>query len=191
LAQRGIVQVPGDDNESGQSEKYQATPPEIFQQIMEALQLIPKGFLFFDMGCGKGRVLLLASAYPFQRIFGVELQSELATMARQNICGGRFVGKQCDQIEVIECNAAEFVFPDQNAVVYFYNPFKEETMRRVIENVRRSALVTKQRYILYLNPVLAASVLEEPGQFALVASKPRFAIYKMLFPEEDLQNSGR
>ena len=47
------------------------------------MQVTPKinlqEFAFIDIGSGKGRALLLASQYPFQRILGIELLAELAS----------------------------------------------------------------------------------------------------------------
>src|SRR5579875_4169673 len=41
--------------------------------------------VFLDVGAGKGRAMLLASQYPFLRVEGIELNSELATVAKANL----------------------------------------------------------------------------------------------------------
>jgi len=85
---------------------YFATEPWLFQQIMDALARSiqqsavsiqssassePKAcdrlrdFTFVDLGSGKGRVLLMASHYPFKRIIGVEFIPELHQVAQENI----------------------------------------------------------------------------------------------------------
>src|SRR3984893_17150988 len=47
---------------------YFATEPWLFEQIMLAIPVGFSQFTFIDLGSGKGRVLLMASSYPFQRI---------------------------------------------------------------------------------------------------------------------------
>jgi len=64
---------------------YFATEPWLFRQIMQALPVDFSQFTFVDLGCGKGRVLLMASDYPFQGIIGVEFMPELVSAAQKNI----------------------------------------------------------------------------------------------------------
>src|SRR6478752_3089102 len=66
---------------------YFATEPWLFEQIMQALPIDVSQFTFVDLGCGKGRVLLMASDYPFKRIIGVEFMPELHRAAQKNIVG--------------------------------------------------------------------------------------------------------
>jgi predicted RNA methylase len=42
-------------------------------------------FSFVDFGSGKGRVLLVASHYPFREVVGVEFSPELQKIAEGNI----------------------------------------------------------------------------------------------------------
>jgi histone methylation protein DOT1 len=64
---------------------YFATEPWLFQQMMQALPIDFTQFTFVDLGSGKGRVLLMASDYPFKRIIGVEFMPELHRVAQENI----------------------------------------------------------------------------------------------------------
>src|SRR5579864_7137056 len=93
---------------------YFATEPWLFEQIIQALALsIQKSavsqsvdstlrdFTFIDLGSGKGRVLLMASDYPFKRIIGVEFMLELHRVAQKNIAGYSSDRQQCRQIETI------------------------------------------------------------------------------------------
>src|SRR6476646_1262783 len=75
---------------------YFATEPWLFQQIIQAIALSIQqsalsqsvgDFTFIDLGCGKGRVLLMASDYPFQKIVGVEFMPDLVGAAQKNIAG--------------------------------------------------------------------------------------------------------
>ena len=57
--------------------QYQPLNLRCFHEILQSLPVPVKDFTFIDLGSGKGRTLLLASDYPFRRIIGVELLSEL------------------------------------------------------------------------------------------------------------------
>ena len=118
--------------------RYQAVRPEHFRQIMESLKINYEGFVFFDLGSGKGRALLLASEYPFKRIIGVELSSQLHEIALENIARYQSPARKCAQIESVCMNAAAYQLPAEDSVVYLHNPFYEEVMVKVLENIRRS-----------------------------------------------------
>ena len=52
---------------------------------MARLDVDHSEFTFVDYGLGKGRVLMLATEYPFKRIVGVEFSESLDRTARQNL----------------------------------------------------------------------------------------------------------
>lgn len=185
----GIVPVPKDSSENlSLSEKYEATPPRLFDEVMNTLGRDIAGFVFLDVGCGKGRVLLMASQHPFQRIVGVELMPDLAAAAERNLEQARFIARRCNNLTVVCSNAAEFTFPDQNAVIFFFNPFKEAIMRRVLDNIRSSVVATTERYILYLEPRLSQT-LDACPFLELLAKKERYCIYRLV-PSRFGQRNG-
>ena len=79
----------------------------------------------------------------------------------------------------MECvNAAEFQFPREPVICYFYNPFQEVVLRKVLENMRRSlAAAPREIYILYLNPVHRC-LLDDSGFLTPVKRTPWYSIHK-------------
>jgi hypothetical protein len=61
---------------------------------------------------------------------------------------------------VIHADATEFSFPDGELVVYLFNPFTEEVMRKVVTNLQNSP--AKKLYVIYTNPV-CAGVFDSSG----------------------------
>src|SRR3954453_20019425 len=71
---------------------YYATAPSLFRGAMELWRGTLPGtgytledYTLVDIGCGKGRVLMLATEYAFREIAGVELNPALARLARRNV----------------------------------------------------------------------------------------------------------
>src|SRR5437868_1829259 len=129
---------------------YFATEPWLFEQIMQALPIDFSQFTFIDLGSGKGRVLLMASDYPFQRIIGVEFMPELHRAAQKNISSYSNDRQRCRQIETLCMDARGFEFPSGPLVVYLFNPFSESTFAQVLESLRRSVeQVPRPVYIAY------------------------------------------
>jgi SAM-dependent methyltransferase len=95
-------------------------------------------YTFIDMGSGKGRMLFVAAEYPFRKVIGVEFSNDLHEEAVANIKRYKYPGQRCADIESVHADAAEFEFPDENLVIYMFNPFGPEVMGRMLANLERS-----------------------------------------------------
>jgi predicted RNA methylase len=104
--------------------------------------------VFVDLGCGKGRVLIQAAAYPFARIIGVELDPDLAALARRNVTN------RASHIAIESADVTTWAVPDDVTHVYLYNPFHgavmDAALRRLRESLERSP---RELHIGYFNPV--------------------------------------
>jgi hypothetical protein len=157
---------------------YFATEPWLFEKIMQAIPVDFSRFTFIDLGCGKGRVLLMASDYPFQKIVGVELMQELHRAAQKNIGSYSNDRQQCRQIEAICTDARDFQFPTEPLVVYLFNPFSEATFARVLENLRRSGEQSPRPvYIAYRFTEFENLLAQEPW-LEKIAATEQWAVYK-------------
>lgn len=160
--------------------RYQPTSPEMFNQILEAYPLPYEECIFIDCGSGKGRVLLLASELPFRRIIGVEFASDLTEIARINIQGYRSPTQECGHLETVCVDATVFPFPEEPTILYMYNPFAGEVMKKFIQHVENSLNQHPRTfYVLYRNPK-CASLWDESKYFRKVSATDNFMIYKTL-----------
>lgn len=83
-------------------------------------------FVFIDIGTGTGRNLLLASEYSFKEIIGVEISPFLCRLSEDNIKKYNAVARRHMNISVQCVDALEFKFPNENMVLYFWEPFQEK-----------------------------------------------------------------
>ncbi len=148
---------------------YGPTPMTLFADIVLNLSINDKEFVFLDYGSGKGRTLLLASNYRFQKIIGIELAPRINETACKNIdiyC--KQVGRDSSEIVSICANATDFPLPTENLVIYFYNPFDEVIMRQVLSNIEKSFVeAPRMMYIVYVNPI-HRKLVEDSGSFELL-----------------------
>jgi SAM-dependent methyltransferase len=145
-------------------EGYQASDPDDFRRLIEALPIRYEDFVFVDYGSGKGRALLLASEFPFSRIVGVEFSAMLNDIARTNIARFSESRGHSAPIEVVTADAVDYELPPEPLVLYFYNPFAEAVLLRVLERVRASVGSTQRgAYIVFSGPVPTSSVLHGAG----------------------------
>lgn len=80
---------------------YSPTPSDAVPRIIGDLPIRHEDFVFVDLGSGKGRVLLLASEFPFKKVIGVEFSPELHAIAEQNIRSYRSESQKCRAVECI------------------------------------------------------------------------------------------
>jgi SAM-dependent methyltransferase len=117
---------------------YAGVPPSGFRAAMALWQSLGlryriEEYTFVDLGCGKGRAALLASALGFREVVGVELNAGLAEIATANAAIWIAAGMARSPIR-IECrDATEGEWPPGPCVVYLYNPFVKTVMQIVVE----------------------------------------------------------
>ena len=157
---------------------YQATEPALFQEILAALRIDFAEFVFVDLGSGKGRTLLMASEYPFQKIMGVERLPGLNQIAQENLRKYSSPNQKCHTLESICGDAREFDFPAEPIVLYLFNPVPESGLARVIGNLERSLTANPRRtFVLYHNPE-HEEILARSPKLRRACGTHQYAIYE-------------
>jgi SAM-dependent methyltransferase len=145
---------------------YEPTSTGLFKYIMKmTLTRIEniRDFVFIDFGSGKGRTILQASNYFFRRIIGVEFSPLLHQIARKNIAAYKNRKQKCFDIESVCMDVCDYQVPSEDIVCYFYDPFQENVMAKVLENIRKSSTNKSRKVvIIYFNP-LVSRVIESNG----------------------------
>jgi SAM-dependent methyltransferase len=134
---------------------YQPTEPALFHDMLASLKIDYRNFAFLDLGSGKGRVLLLASDYPFRRIVGIELLPSLHGVAQENLRNYKSDKQRCFILESVCGDARKFAFPMEPTVLYLFNPLPASGLSVVIANIEQSLRKhPREFYLLYHNPIL-------------------------------------
>jgi SAM-dependent methyltransferase len=113
---------------------YAGVPPSTLRPALAALPIKHQEFTFIDIGCGKGRALLVAAEFPFRRIVGVELAVEMAQVARANVALNPAWN---ERISICNEDALSFELPDGPVVLFLYHPFTTMLLRRFLAKIER------------------------------------------------------
>lgn len=156
---------------------YWGTAPSGFHGVLHAWQQTLAGtphtirdYTFLDVGCGKGRVLMLASDAPFQRIIGVELSPALTAIAEANLTTWNAVPHACGNVEVLHMDALAAPIPESPVVLYIYNSFNLYVMLPLLERLQALAVGrTAPIDPIYAKPQQAALMEGTPGIALLTA----------------------
>lgn len=134
---------------------YGAMSPKHFKQIMHHLNVNFNEFQFIDFGSGKGRALLMASDYGFNKIIGIEFAEELHHIANNNVSVYERYTKKPTKIENIFEDATNYIIPDWQLIIFFNSPFTGNVMKQVLENISSSLIMYHRKiYLIFygLNP---------------------------------------
>lgn len=113
--------------------RYQACSPDECRWAIESSKINTRDFWFVDVGCGKGRALIVASFYDFPKLIGVEYSGRLCRQARTNLTR---CGVEPSRYEIVSTDATTYDFPNGNLFVFLNNPFDALTIRVVLERLR-------------------------------------------------------
>ena len=161
---------------------YYATAPSLFHGVIAhwSATLARAGFTLndyalFDIGCGKGRVVLLASEYPFRQIVGVELNPSLAQTARKNLNIWQRAPRASRNVHVVTGDVLSVPIPDGPVVIYFFNSFERELLQMLLNRLLEiSATRSDPIDLLYVHPEYAGLVSQTPRMELLADEKIPF-----------------
>jgi SAM-dependent methyltransferase len=140
---------------------YQASDVTLVEWAIASCGVPFERTTFVDVGCGKGRVLILASRKPFKKIVGFDYSLDLLNSCRKNL---KHLGLE-ERCETDLGDAASFVFPEGELMLFLYNPFDSPLFEAVLERIRA---IKDSVTIAYLGPErnsLECSWLREIGRF--------------------------
>lgn len=134
------------------NEVYRPTWDWCFKAALSSIAIDYSRFKFVDIGSGKGKLLLLASDQPFQKIIGIELAPGLHNIAVRNAAVYRSLRQRCHAIEAHLADATTFELPPGPLVCMTVNAFDQETMRTVLHNIEMHCDEgDREVYLIYVN----------------------------------------
>ncbi len=159
---------------------YQAVGEESVREMMNSVPLEHEKFTFVDFGSGKGRACLLASEFPFEQIIGVELSESLHQVACDNV--EKFTPpwpQRCNHITPVQADATTYALPEKPLVIFMYNPFLADIMRKVVAHIVRDLEAKPREAYLFYNRPNHANVLEEFDAISLLDEREYWKAYRI------------
>ncbi|MCB1783897.1 MAG: class I SAM-dependent methyltransferase [Alphaproteobacteria bacterium] len=133
--------------------RYRASlTSEVLQAFQKIAGLMPQAS-FFDMGCGKGKVLCLAAKTGlFSHITGIDYYPVFLKTAEQNLKNLKQTG-----VSLVEADMTKFDDFAPDSIIYMYNPADLVVIDKVRENLEK----TCRRAIVIYNKPLHAEVFKD------------------------------
>lgn len=122
----------------------------VFKKIVS----LPCEKSFFDIGCGKGQMLLMAAMSGISKIGGIEFCEEIAEIAKRNI---GLLGIEAD---IIVGDAIAFDDYDNYSIFFMYNPFSAQGVEKVSSKLLESQKrLSRPMFLIYGNPFYHREVI--------------------------------
>lgn len=120
-------------NEDSNHRAYEPTPYDVLDLIIEE-GIISQSDRVVDMGCGKGRVGFYLSRMINCHVTGIEYDEVIYNKAVENLSNI----KVPVDVEFINIDAEKYGVKDDDTVFYFFNPFSDKILAKVLSNIEES-----------------------------------------------------
>lgn len=154
------VEIPSGNRYHGV--RYEAVNRSAFRAAMDEVRIPFEDFTFVDLGAGKGFAMILAAAYGFRKLIGVEFAPSLAAEARRNMERVKARDHSLPEWEIIQLDVTHLHLPAGNLLFFMCNPFDDVVLRNTFDNIVKQATPTRQVIVVYVN-ALHRHVLAELG----------------------------
>lgn len=151
----------------GKAILYLPSPARVTRWMLRNAGIDHAQYSFVDLGCGKGRVLLVASEFEFERIVGVDISAELCQIARRNVAAFDAPAQRCRDIRVENIDATQLDFPPGNLLLHLYHPFSPELTYRILERLGEQ-LAQQPRQVVVAYLLYTSAVSEVEAMFARI-----------------------
>ena len=181
----GLTLCRPDGTEAHEALPCAPVPSKTLHWAIAATRIDATRYHFVDIGSGWGHAVLLASAYPFRCVTGVEFARELYERACANLAWAREQNLlKADQVEFRYESALETALPDGPTLFFLFHPFGEPVMRAFLDRIERSVRENPRAItLIYVNPA-DHHLFERPGIVEVPLRGRAAWLLKLLSPFE-------
>ncbi|MEI7447617.1 MAG: class I SAM-dependent methyltransferase [Burkholderiales bacterium] len=132
---------------------YVGSAPGIVRHAFGLLPRPPGELSLVDLGCGSGRVLMLAAEAGFKEVIGWEIAQELIDAGLANLERFRQVTGNTTPVRIERVDATRAPLPDGPCVLHFFSPpYRDPVLQACLENAHRSYLARpRDLFVILVN----------------------------------------
>ena len=157
---------------------YMPSHPKFLDSIIRNLGIDYARYVFVDLGSGKGRVMLVASEFPFARVQGVEFSRSLHEIAARNVERYSSRTQRCKTVEPIHGDAMQYQFPRSPTVIFMFNPFRPAVLVPVLRNLEASIAENPRDVLLLYTAPYYGDLVESETRLRLVREERYHNLYR-------------
>jgi SAM-dependent methyltransferase len=138
--------------ETGKASRYEAVNYYLLEKLFENFRKLSSLTSIVDLGCGKGRVLVVSAYYEFNDITGIDFAAELCREAETNMekINRKFPGLRWN---IINTSVEDYEIKSHDSVFFMFNPFTDEIIRIFLTKLESSCRQhPRTTYFIYASP---------------------------------------
>jgi hypothetical protein len=158
--------------------RYEAVSFYMLEQLFAAFRKISAQTSIIDLGCGKGRMMMVAPHFGFTDIAGIDFAKELCEQAIINMKNKE---KQFPAIKwkVIHQNAEDYDIGPDDCVFFMFNPFDEPVLKIFLRKLDISCdQFPRTTYFIYASPQHQKLLLD--NGYAIVYQKQKMYLKSII-----------
>ena len=150
-----------DEVDLHQSSAYEAVNYFLLEDLLDNFRQRSGDRVITDLGCGKGRVLIVAAHFGFRHIKGIDVARKLCQHAEENVAKWRDRFPEVTWT-IIHANVMRYKLEPEESVFFMFNPFKKNTVQSFMDHLRQSTTShPRDTWIIYASPQHADVFLSE------------------------------
>jgi len=126
---------------------------------------IPTNSILVDFGCGKGRVLMIASEFGFKKVKGVDFSSDLCKIAINNCNKYKEKNGNNTEYQIFESDVVEYNIKGDENFFYLYNPFDDKVLDQVLNNIILSITENPRRVWIIYREAIYHNLIQDKNEF--------------------------
>jgi SAM-dependent methyltransferase len=166
------------DGDVKKASRYEAVSFHMLEHLFTAFRKFSGNTSIVDLGCGKGRVMMVAAHFGFTHMTGIDFAKEVCEEAKANMAEKE---KQFPDISwrVINGNVENYEITPDDSVFFMFNPFDYSVLKNFLRKLDISCDEFPRRiYFLYASPQHDRLLLN--NGFAIVYQKQKMHLKSII-----------
>ncbi|HET9826073.1 MAG TPA: class I SAM-dependent methyltransferase [Chitinophagaceae bacterium] len=158
--------------------RYEAVSFYMLEHLFRAFRKISDKSSIIDLGCGKGRMMMVAAHFGFKRITGIDFAKEVCEQAKLNM---RKKENQFPGIiwNVINQNVDNYEIEPNDCVFFMFNPFSYSVLKNFLRKLDVSCdEFPRTIYVLYASPQYEKLLLDRG--YAIIYQKKKMYLKSII-----------
>jgi predicted RNA methylase len=170
------------DGDIKKASRYEAVSFYMLEQLFAAFRKISDQTAIIDLGCGKGRMMMVAPHFGFTEITGIDFAKEVCDQAITNM---KIKEKQFPRIKwkVINKNVDDYAIRPNDSVFFMFNPFKSQVLKNFLQKLDASCVeFPRTVYFIYASPQHQQTLLD--NGYAIIYQKQKMYLKSIIAVRE-------
>lgn len=177
--------ISGDNVSKGS--RYEPVSFYMLEKLFSGFRKISNDPALVDLGCGKGRALMVAPHFGFNELTGIDFAKEVTDIAASNMKKTELIFPEI-KCRVINDDILNYEIRAEDAVFFMFNPFDEMILKKFLDKLDVSCNnFPRTVYFLYASPQ-HKKVLMDRG-FAIIYEKKKMYL-ESIIAIRDIDQTG-